>query len=140
MPLRYDNSVVSFSEATVNIANLQVGQDWTKHGIYALTMYFYGDPCNVTQQMYVKLNGTKVVYDSDSDNITRIGWQQWNIELTEFAGVNLSNVTELTIGLERIGAVGGKGVVYFDDISLYPYSRELVTPAEPSTAGLVGHW
>jgi len=54
--------------------------------------------------------------------------------------VNLSNVTELIIGLESIGAVGGSGVVYFDDISLYPYSRQLITPAEPDTASLVAHY
>jgi len=45
--------------------------------------------------------------------------------------VNLRNVTELGIGFERSGAVGGKGKVYFDDIWLYP-SRclpELVKPA-----------
>jgi len=31
-------------------------------------------------------------------------------------------------------------VVYLDDIRLYPYSRQLITPAEPNNAGLVGHW
>jgi len=45
-----------------------------------------------------------------------------------------------SIGFERIGAVGGSGVVYFDDISLYPYSRQLITPAEPDTASLVAHY
>jgi hypothetical protein len=49
-------------------------------------------------------------------------------------------VTELRIGLERIGAVGGSGVVYFDDIRLYPYSRQLVTPAEPDQANLVARY
>jgi len=149
MPLNYDNTTAGYSEATANVANLRVGQDWTKYGIKALTLYFYGDPCNVAQRMYVKLNGSKVAYDSEADNVTRIGWQPWNINLADFGqatagsaqtSVNLSNVTELSIGLERIGAVGGSGVVYFDDIRLYPYSRELVTPAEPNTAGLVAHY
>jgi len=140
MPLNYDNSTASYSEATVNVANLQVGRDWTKYSIKTLSLYFYGDPNNaVTEKMYVKLNGSKVIYDGDADNITRIGWQPWNIELSSF-GVNLRNVTELIIGLERIGAVGGSGVVYIDDVRLYPFSRELVTPAEPSQAGLVAHY
>ena len=140
MPLIYDNSTASYSEATVNISVLAIGQDWTKHGIKTLSLYFYGDPCNVAQQMYVKLNGSKVSYDGEAENLTRIPWQQWNINLADFTGVNLSNVTELSVGLERSGLVGGKGVVYFDDISLYPFSRELITPVEPDTASLVAYY
>jgi hypothetical protein len=30
--------------------------------------------------------------------------------------------------------------LYFDDIRLYSYSRQLITPAEPNNAGLIGHW
>jgi len=139
MPLHYDNSTAGYSEATANVANLQVGQDWTKYGIKTLSLWFYGDPTNAIEQLYVKLNGVKVLYDGDADNITRIPWQQWNIDLASF-GVNLSNVTGLSIGLELIGAVGGRGVVYLDDIRLYPFDRELITPAEPDTAGLVAHY
>jgi len=147
-PLYYDNSIAPFTSEIVR--TFDVPQDWTKHGIKTLTLYFYGDPNNVAQQMYVKLNGVKVIYDGEAANITRIPWQAWNIELADFTGVDpapvagvgvdLSNVTELSIGLERIGAVGGSGVVYFDDIRLYPYSREFVTPVEPDTAGLVAHY
>jgi len=140
VPLYYDNSTANYSEATVNVTDLAIGQDWIKHGIKTLSLCFYGDPNNVVQQMYVKLNGTKVLYDSDADNITRIGWQAWNIDLADLVGVNLSNVTELSIGLESIGFVGGTGVVYFDDVRLYPYSRQLIMPAEPDTAGLVAHY
>ena len=141
-PLYYDNTTAEYSEVTANISELQVGQDWTKHGIKTLSLWFYGDPNNALEQMYVRLNGSKVVYDSDADNITRKPWEPWNIELAEFTSVDLSNVTELAIGFERTGSVGGTGVVYLDDIRLYPYSRELAlaTPVEPDTAGLVGHW
>ena len=140
MPLSYDNSTTaSYSEATANVANLKVGKDWTKHGIKTLSLWFRGDPNNFAERMYVKLNGSKVVYDGQADNITEKLWQPWNIELSS-SGVNLRSVTELKIGLERSGAAGGKGVVYFDDIRLYPYSRQLVTPTEPSQAGLAGHW
>jgi len=131
-PLYYDNSIAPFTSEIVCTFN--VPQDWTKHGIKTLSLWFYGDPNNVAQQMYVKLNGTKVLYDGDATNITRIGWQPWNIELADLAGVDLSNVTELSIGLESIGAVGGSGVVYFDD------DRQLITPAEPDTVGLAAHY
>jgi len=119
MPLSYDNSTASYSEATANVANLPVGQDWTKYGIKTLVLYFHGDPSNSVEQLYVKLNGSKVTYNGDVANLTQTVWQEWNIELASF-GVNLSNVAELSIGLERIGVAGGKGVVYIDDIRLYP--------------------
>ena len=54
--------------------------------------------------------------------------------------MNLSNVTELSIGFERFGAVGGQGVVYFDSIRLYSHDRQLITPVEPSAAGLAAHY
>jgi len=139
-PIYYDNSTANYSEATANVADLAIGQDWAKHGIKALSLYFYGDPNNVAQQMYVKLNGVKVLYDGEAANLTRTQWQPWNIDLADLVGVDLSNVTELSIGLESIGFVGGTGVVYFDDIRLYPYSRQLIIPAEPDTVGLVAHY
>jgi hypothetical protein len=61
----------------------------------------------------------------------------WYIDL---ASLSMNNVTELSIGFERIGAVGGQGVVYFDGIRLYDRSREFITPADAGTDGLVAHW
>ncbi|UCC99334.1 MAG: hypothetical protein JSW66_05500, partial [Phycisphaerales bacterium] len=140
VPLFYDNTVAAHSEVAVNVADLQAGSDWTKHGIKALTLRFYGDPNNsVTEQMYVKLNGSKVRYDGDAENLKRIGWQMWYIDLTSI-GVSLSHVSELAIGFERIGAFGGQGVVYLDDIRLYAHDRQLITPVEPNNANLAAHW
>ena len=127
MPLNYDNTTASYSEATANVADLAVGSDWTKHGIKALTLYFYGDPTNtVAEQMYVKINGSKVVYGGSANELKQGMWKRWSIDLASF-GVNLSNVTELSIGLERTGAVGAKGIVFFDDSRLCPSITE---PAE----------
>ena len=137
-PLYYDNTAgATYSEATRTV---DTPRDWTKNGIKALTLWFYGDPNNsATEQLYVKVNGSKVTYYGDAENLRRTGWQLWYIDLADL-GVNMANVTELTIGLERDGVVGGKGVVYFDDIRLSPYDRQLVTPAEPDQVGLVAHW
>jgi hypothetical protein len=35
-------------------------------------------------------------------------------------GADLSNVTTLTVGFERAGAIGGTGTVLLDEIRLYP--------------------
>ncbi|UCF16892.1 MAG: discoidin domain-containing protein, partial [Phycisphaerales bacterium] len=138
-PLFYDNSTATYSEVTANIADLQVTQDWTKHGIKALTLRFFGDPKNVTQQMYVKLNGTKIAYDGSAEDTRLAGWQMWYIDLASI-GVSLSNITELSIGFERIGALGGQGMVLLDAIRLYSYDRQLITPVDPGALGLQAHY
>jgi hypothetical protein len=120
VPVLYDNSVASMSEVTVNPAALAIGSDWTKGGAGVLSLWFYGDPNNaVTEQMYVKLNDMKKFYDGDAGNIATPSWTRWDIELASF-GTNLSNVTTMTIGFERTGVTGGSGMVFIDDIRLYP--------------------
>ena len=139
VPLFYNNTAAGLSEITANVANLQASRDWSKHGIKGLTLRFYGDPNNVPQQMYVKINGSKVTYDGDAQNLKKPGWQMWYIDMVSL-GVNLSNVSTLTIGLERIGTLGGQGKVLLDGIRLYAYHRQLITPVQPDPAGLIGHW
>ena len=117
VPLFYNNTTAGFSEITANVANLQAGQDWSKHGIKGLTVRFFGDPANALQQLYVKINGTKVTYDGNAENLQRAGWQMWYINLASL-GVNLSSVTTLTVGLERLGTLGGQGKILLDAIRL----------------------
>lgn len=123
MPFYYNNTAVTYSEAEVDISDLGIDPDWTKAGVKALTLYFYGGPENTVgaaEQMYVKLNGVEVLYDGDIADITQTSWHEWNIELSSFVGVNPQNITKISIGIERNTNSGGSGVVYFDDIRLYP--------------------
>jgi hypothetical protein len=137
--LSYDNTVATYSEVTANVADLDVSRDWSRHGIKALTLQFLGDPNNILQQMYVKINGSKVTYDGSAENTRLAGWQMWYIDLASI-GVNLSNITELAIGFERIGAAGGQGMVLLDSIRLYSYDRQLITPVDPGAVGLQAHY
>jgi len=130
MPLIYDNTGGGVSETT---RTFDAPQDWTRHGVKGLTLWFFGDPTNTVAQMYVKINGAKVAYDGDADNLLRKPWQMWYIDLT---GLNVSSVTELTIGLEG----GGAGTLFIDDIMLTPNERRQVTPTEPDPANLVAHF
>ena len=118
MPYFYDNSgPARYSEAELTLSPVQ---DWTGHGITVLSLQFCGDPNNSVEQMYAKLNGSKVVYDGDAADITQGWWHQWNIDLASF-GVDLQNVTKLSIGFgdETSTTPGGSGKVLFDDIRLY---------------------
>ena len=130
VPLMYDNSAASLSEVTVDPANLSVGRDWTTGSPQTLVLWFHGSPGNaVTERMYVKVSGVKVAYPSDAADIARPRWKQWNIDLAAL-GIDLGNVTALTIGLERTGATGGAGTVFVDDILLYRQAPEVVAPSE----------
>jgi len=132
MPFYFDSSEAAYSEAT---RGFEDPQDWTQYGVKGLVLWFYGDPTNTPGQMYVKINGKKVAYDGDADNVQRKPWQMWYIDLGSFTGVNLKKVTELTIGLE-----GGQGLLFIDDIGLSPLDRQLITPVKPDAANLVAHY
>jgi hypothetical protein len=110
-PVLYDNTSASLSEVTVSLSDLPIGQDWTIGSPAELTLWFYGDPNNAgTDRIYVKVNGIKVTYDG---NLTQTQWQEVTIDLASL-GINLANVTSLTIGFES----SSSGIVFIDDIRL----------------------
>jgi len=134
MPFRYNNiGTVTHSEAERTFVP---AQDWTKHGVKTLSLWFRGDPNNTGGQLYVKVNGAKIPYGGDASSLMRAGWQWWNIELASF-GVSLASVTKLAVGIDGGGA---SGKLYLDDIRLYAYERRFVTPTEPTAAGLAAHY
>jgi len=118
MPMTYDNSVGK-SEATLTLTS---NRDWTVNGVDTLTIWFRGDTGNAAETLYVTLNGSARVDNDNPDAATVLGWTEWNIELQKFAdqGVNLTNVNSITLGLSSV--TGGSGMMYFDDIRLYPPS------------------
>ena len=117
MPMSYDNSTAAKSEAT---SVLTANRDWTVNGVKRLTIWYRGSIGNAVEQMYVTLNGNAKVDHDDPDAATITGWTEWSIELQKFAdqGVNFANVNSITIGLSSV--TGGTGMMYFDDIRLYP--------------------
>jgi hypothetical protein len=112
MPFFYSNTgAAAYSEAERTFA---VPQDWTEVGIQTLVLYFHGTAGN-TGQLYVKVNGVKVDYPGDAADIEQVQWNQWSIDLASL-GVDLQNVTNMSIGIDGSGA---GGTLYFDDIRLY---------------------
>jgi hypothetical protein len=119
MPFYYDNSAGK-SEATLTLTSKN---DWTIKGVNRLTIWYRGDADNAAETMYVVLNGTARVDNPDSEAATAARWTEWNIDLQAFAdqGINLSNVTSITLGFGSV--TGGTGSCLFDDIRLYPPSQ-----------------
>ena len=116
MPMAYDNAVGK-SEATLTLTS---NRDWTVNGVNTLTIWFRGDFGNTAETLYVALNGNARVDNASPDAALAGSWTQWNISLQAFAdqGVNLTNVNSITLGLSSV--TGGTGMLFFDDIRLYP--------------------
>jgi hypothetical protein len=131
MPYYYDNNKTGkayYSEAEADTTKLGIGSDWIKEGVKALALHFYGDPgndANATEQMYVVLkdndSAAVVYYDGNSNDVRDPNWHEWNIRLRDFTDIN--NVKKVYIGFGNRDihpTPGGSGLVYFDDIRLYP--------------------
>jgi hypothetical protein len=78
---------------------------------------------NITAEpMYVRLEDaagkSATVVSADASIVQRATWQEWAIPYSDLAGVNLSRVQKLVIGVgsETAPAAGGTGIVYVDDI------------------------
>ncbi|MHC4508822.1 MAG: WD40/YVTN/BNR-like repeat-containing protein [Planctomycetota bacterium] len=130
MPYFYDNRF-GYSEATMT---LDYPRDWTMYGVELLRLWFYGDPANASEPMYVAVANSRrlpaVVYHDDPGATQTSTWTQWSIDLNAFAarGVDLTDVDKLSIGFgdKYYPQAGGSGLVFFDGIGLY-------RPAEPQT-------
>jgi len=95
-----------------------------------------GIESNIPEPIYVVLedsSGTSaVVKHSDPAATTINTWTQWNIPLTDFAGVNLRAIKKMSIGVgDRANTQpGGAGDLYIDDIGLTFSSATGTEPEE----------
>ena len=142
MPLAYDNTGAGgkarYSETQREWPS---PQDWTRNNVKALTLWFYGDPNNTAEQLYVAVEDNaghvKVVNHPELDSVLGASWHEWNIELTQFsaAGVNPKAIKKMYIGLGNRSSpkAGGTGTIYIDDIRAYP-SRCVPSKAKPAAS------
>ncbi|MFA5240213.1 MAG: hypothetical protein WC476_10995 [Phycisphaerae bacterium] len=124
-----------------------IGTNWTADGAEALVLYFFDKLANdADEQMYVKLtdgssHSAIVSYDDgDAYDVREPYWHEWNIALADFAGVDMNDVRHLILGVGDGVAPSAPtyqpGIVYFDDIRLYP-PRCLEGPAGDLTGDCV---
>ena len=119
MKLNYNNTASQHTETTRNAGFA----NWTADNVKSLTVYFRGAVSNSAENIYIRLSSTSAsatVNYGTPDDLLSSGWTEWNIDLQQFTGVNLSDVKTITLGVSDLGSNGGSGVVYFDDIRLYP--------------------
>ena len=121
LQLGYDNTASPWeSQAQYLISPVA---DWSS--MHSLALSFKGAPHNAPEPIYVIVDdgstSSKVVHTNSATTVSD-EYLTWNIKLQEFshAGVDLTQVTRLTIGVGDGIAPGGSGVMCFDDIVLYP--------------------
>jgi len=127
MPIAYDNNqqgFANYSEVELTLSDLR---DWSEQGVAELSIWFYGDPSNAPEPMYVAVSNIAgapaiVIHDDPAAATVKI-WTEWAIPLQIFAdqGITLTDVDRIAIGLGTQGNLmtpGGAGKMYFDDIRL----------------------
>ncbi len=78
---------------------------------------------NSAAPLYVRVEdatgkAASVTHPAGNGAVFLAGWNEWKIPLADFAGVNMSRVDTMTIGVgnRTSPAAGGTGIVYIDDI------------------------
>jgi hypothetical protein len=126
MRFQYQNQYDPYlTEATHTFSS---PQDWTAHGAKALSLVFRGDDANVEQLMSIKLEDatahTSIVPHPYTYAVQSESWNEWNIDLQEFTGVNLGAVKKISIqigdGTNSGQEVEDRDVVYIDHIRVCP--------------------
>ncbi|MBN1817906.1 MAG: hypothetical protein JW828_11135 [Sedimentisphaerales bacterium] len=101
MRLKYQNLTEPFTQEFTRV--FDDPQDWTAYGIRALTLAFLGRRQNMEQPMFVLLwdeSGTSAKVEiSQNYAVLADEWNDWNIDLAEFTGVDLTAVSAMTIGV-----------------------------------------
>jgi hypothetical protein len=130
MPFGYDNTESPYYSETER--SFDPVQDWTRAGVKALVLYFYGDPSNAAgaaERLYVAVEdnlgrAASVAYDGAPSDMRQASWHEWNINLKKFseADVSLTGIKKIYLGVgNRLNPqLGNTGNLYFDDIRLYP--------------------
>ncbi len=120
MPLDYNNiDPPYYSEAELELAPVQ---NWTVAGLTDLTLYIRGQASNDPDTLYVAVqdssNKIAVAVNPDPAVVTVATWTEWKIPLADLAGVNLSKVKKLYIGVgdRNSPTPDGAGLIFVDDI------------------------
>ncbi|MCG8376136.1 MAG: hypothetical protein MI702_06605, partial [Chlorobiales bacterium] len=147
LPLYYNNDGATFTheDGTTStptfseVKHLLEGNErnWTRHSVETLSISYHGVEAgteddttgNIPDRFYVAIedgSGKVAVFDHpDNPNaVTRAAWEPaFVIALADIAalGVDLTDVASITFGVGQPGGpAGGVGVLYIDDVLLYP--------------------
>ncbi|MCL5281625.1 MAG: hypothetical protein M1376_17135 [Planctomycetes bacterium] len=120
MPLDYNNIASPFySEAQREFAS---AQDWTMGDASTLVLFVRGRVGNGAAALSITVkdasNHAATVIHPDATVVGTAKWNEWKIPLSGLAGVNLTKVKMIVIGVgdKANPKTGGAGRIYIDDI------------------------
>jgi len=94
------------------------------NGYESLGFYYMGEGGNMDNKLYAVVedasgNSSRVI-SSASVNMSDTQWQLWSVELTDFAGVDITNVKKIELGVGDADASSSSAVgnLYIDDVGL----------------------
>ncbi len=122
MRMDFDNT--SSATGYISEADFEINpaMNWNSLGVMSLSLWYRGHE-NVDRLYFRVSDGSNeaVKVLTPADNINTKWWKEINIPLSDFASIDLSAVTKLTIGVgKQTPEPGAAGTVYIDEIWLYP--------------------
>ncbi len=124
MQMTYDHSLAPFySDASA----IPLYSDFSIYGVVSLDIWYYGDPGNSAEKMYVALSdGTNTAVVVSDSTITQVAdWNIWRIALTDFtdanAAINMNSIDNISVGFgdRQNPSAGGSGTMVIDNIRLW---------------------
>jgi hypothetical protein len=133
------NQWLDYADACLPLAEIDGFTDWTSVDVRLLTIFFYGQPdndTNDTEQMYLGVHDTDGNYaemrygehDGEDMNDRKVKeWQKWDVPLVWYtedsnaavaADINFASISSVYLGFgnRRNPVPAGSGTVYFDDL------------------------
>ena len=118
------------------IATRAIQADLSSSCAETIELWFYGDPDNDNGPLEAMFLAVKDGSDNSAvatygdtvpespDDMLLAEWQQWDIALTTFGGVDTTDIVSMSLGFGDITNChrekGGYGVMRFDDICVFP--------------------
>ena len=123
LALTSHNAAATCTAVFSNVALYTVNPDGTVTPVIPLPSWTshqdIGIKSNVAAPVYVTLQDsgakTATITHDDPTIVLNSVWQAWDIALKDFAGVDLTKIQKITLGVGNVGT----GTLYFDDIRLY---------------------
>lgn len=126
MYMTYDNAGYNESRIDASFGGsyaLLCGTDLTVNGLAALEIWYYGDPANGQDTMFITLSdGTNTATVTQDADLTAEEWTSWLIALSDFSGVNLAAADTMSFGIGTPGGTtpsGATGILLLDDFALF---------------------
>lgn len=124
MAISYNNTVSPYL-GTASSISVPFSGNIACTSAYALSVWIYGDLTNSDEVVYVSMtdgSNTATVKCPVAYVTQMPEWTIWDIDLRDFATIDMGNVSSVVIGVGDPDAptAGGTGTIYVDNFNLYP--------------------